>query len=299
MSHALEAAIADRAGRARRRKAARAFTAWWQARPEWLAAIAALDRARNASDAIDAVRPMLVAPHWLHDGIAHLATLARADPLFEPPLVPLREGRRSGLQLFRHRFATLAVIRLPPPDRDDAHGARAILFDGRPSLVRFLDGRGTVQRYRLDKGGRCRSIAHAAIDPAAMLDSPADEAWTITESGSTTLLLQATIRIGDPIALRSYDSETGVLLSAGAAGTTAMRLQLMATLLRRLDRRDAAEALADAARDGPYHQRWHLARELAALDRAAARPLLTEFAASDPHPEVRQAARATLALMAA
>ena len=68
------------------------------------------------------------------------------------------------------------------------------------------------------------------------------------------------------------------------------------TLLRHLGRTDAAPLFAEATQADDFALRWHAMRELVALDPAAALPRLTAMAAADPHPEVRRAAQATLAL---
>lgn len=68
------------------------------------------------------------------------------------------------------------------------------------------------------------------------------------------------------------------------------------TLLRHLGRTDAAPLFAEATQADDFALRWHAMRELVALAPAAALPRLTAMAAADPHPEVRRAAQATLAL---
>ena len=45
-----------------------------------------------------------------------------------------------------------------------------------------------------------------------------------------------------------------------------------------------------------FYTRWHVMRELLALDAEAAQPHLVRMAEADPHPEVRAAARQTLDL---
>jgi hypothetical protein len=45
-----------------------------------------------------------------------------------------------------------------------------------------------------------------------------------------------------------------------------------------------------------FYTRWHIMREMLALDAEAALPDLQRLAAQDPHPEVRAAARQTLEL---
>src|SRR3546814_7484472 len=69
------------------------------------------------------------------------------------------------------------------------------------------------------------------------------------------------------------------------------------TLLRHLGRTDAAPLFAAETKAGDFAARWNAMREFVALDPAAAAPHLAVMAAGDPHPEVRRAAQATLALL--
>jgi HEAT repeat protein len=69
---------------------------------------------------------------------------------------------------------------------------------------------------------------------------------------------------------------------------------MMASLLRVMDRADAVPVLREMLASPHFYTRWHIMRELLALDAEAAYPDLKRLAAQDPHPEVRAAARQTL-----
>jgi hypothetical protein len=53
--------------------------------------------------------------------------------------------------------------------------------------------------------------------------------------------------------------------------------------------------LEAALDDAQFHTRWHLMREMLALDAAFALPLLKRMAALDPNPDVKAAAGQVLA----
>lgn len=311
MTAPLEALLADRGARARRRQAVRAFADGWLDRPVLTGLrnrVGAIDAAQAdaATAVLDAARPLLEETAWIAEGLAELARLARADPLFEPPLRPIATARQKGLQLFHHPLLSISVLTL---EGDAGPGPSRIGFPGHASLVRFLRGRGgRIDLWRLESddggfsaagAGRCRPAGSIAIDEAAILAfDGARETWTLAATERDPVIVQATARIGAAPLRREYEAAGGALLEASATDAAAVRMQLMASLLRTMGRADAASALADVAREGPFHMRWHIARELAALDRAAALPLLEAMALADPHPEVRAAAARTRALLA-
>ena len=68
-------------------------------------------------------------------------------------------------------------------------------------------------------------------------------------------------------------------------------------VLRACGRSDAAPLFTAALDDDDFAMRWQVMRELLALDPEAALPHLGAMAAGDPHPEVRKAAAATMALL--
>jgi HEAT repeat protein len=71
---------------------------------------------------------------------------------------------------------------------------------------------------------------------------------------------------------------------------------MMVSLLRALER-DEAFPVFEAALENPhFHTRWHVMREMLAMDADAALPSLQKMAAEDPHPDVRAAARQALSL---
>jgi HEAT repeat protein len=71
---------------------------------------------------------------------------------------------------------------------------------------------------------------------------------------------------------------------------------MMVSLLRTMERDDALPLIEEALASPHFYTRWHIMRELIAMDAERALPLLRRMAADDPHPEVRATARQTLDL---
>lgn len=61
-----------------------------------------------------------------------------------------------------------------------------------------------------------------------------------------------------------------------------------------MERDDAVPVLREFLSSPHFYTRWHIMRELLALDAEAVLPDLRRLAAADPHPEVRAAAAQTL-----
>lgn len=94
-----------------------------------------------------------------------------------------------------------------------------------------------------------------------------------------------------------YDME-GKLHSFTAADMKSSRIQLLATLVRELDWHMGVEHLIAIATKHPDHfVRWHAMREAIALDSGASVPHLNRMVDQDKHPQVREAASKTIALI--
>ena len=96
-----------------------------------------------------------------------------------------------------------------------------------------------------------------------------------------------------------YDMK-GNLHSFTAADMKSSRVQLLATLLRELDWHMGVEQLIDIATKHPDHfVRWHAMRESLVMDISASTPILNHMVDHDLHPQVREAAAQTVALIKA
>ena len=106
--------------------------------------------------------------------------------------------------------------------------------------------------------------------------------------------MQATVKPDQAPLSVEYDSTTFEYVGCAAADDSASRIQMIATLLRKLGGRGAFEAVAGFVDHPHFFVRWHVMRELLGIDAAAALPHLKRMAARDPHPETRRTARLVL-----
>lgn len=122
------------------------------------------------------------------------------------------------------------------------------------------------------------------------------ESFVVEHAEADIVYLQATIQTGAAPLTVEYDSQTLAFVNASSTDEASSRVQMMVTLLRAMDRADAVPVLRQLLNSPHFYVRWHIMREMLALDAEAALPDLRRLAATDPHPEVRAAARQTLEL---
>lgn len=306
---------ADPARRAAIRAAVSDLDAQWAAAdtaPDGL--LSAIDAQADApaDAAIAALLPWLTDASWLRARIDSALALLHTDPFARPPLRPVggTDGAPGGLVL-ADRGAIRLTLRLWPFAPHAPAPAPAIFVPGRAALHILASGGAQLCHHRValtpaEEAGAFTARAAAACqsDPPRPLQTgetlhldTARQSVTLIPGGRDTLLLELTVQPPSRLPVRSYDSATGRLLHVSASRRDSSFRAMALTLLRHIQRPDAAPLFAAETQSEDFAARWHAMRELVALAPAAARAPLEHIAAHDPHPEVRAAAQATLALL--
>jgi len=247
----------------------------------------------------------------LNELMQALITRAKGDPFFLPPLLALTSEIHSGLLLFHHELLSIGLgvtsVEMLAAKKAHRRGPASIGFTGVWNLFRYLKvGDATVSFYEAPRigphfsaatAGQCRLTGRRRIaDGEELLVDGSYQSFIIDHASSDIVYLQAMVRAGAAPLTAEYDSETRGFIGATSTDEASSRVQMMATLLREMDRQDAVPVLRDSLHSPHFYTRWHVMRELLALDAEAALPDLRRMAAHDPHPEVRAAAAQTLSL---
>ncbi|GEM_PF-681347 len=232
-----------------------------------------------------------------------LDTLAR-DPLFEPPFRTSRDAMRVGAVLFEGPAVTLSACVASAAAMRQAPPAASCTFTGRRAVTRYLRAGGATLRrwrtepigsdFRADTAPLCREEAPRRLMDGSML--PIDgrtEAQLLAGATSDVVTLVATARAAAPL-MREHAIADGRLLRIASGDERASRTEMLLAFLRLSGRADAGARFEQASREPAFHLRWAAMREWLALDARAALPRLEAMAATDPHADVRAAARQTL-----
>ena len=306
---------ADPARRTAIRAAVSELDAAWTAAdtaPDGL--LTAIDAQADASPdaSITALLPWLTDPSWLADRLGSALALLRSDPFARPPLRPVggADGAPGGLVL-ADRGAVRLTLRLWPFATHAPTPAPAIFVPGRAALHILASGGAQLCHHQVavtpaEEAGaftaRAAAPCHSALPrplhtgETLHLDT-ARQSVSLIPGQRDTLLLELTVQPPSPLPIRSYDPATGHLLHVSASRRDSSFRAMALTLLRHLGRPDAAPLFEAETRSPDFAARWHAMRELIALNPAAALPHLAAMVATDPHPEVRRAAKAALALL--
>jgi hypothetical protein len=267
--------------------------------PENGTAAALLDATRRFLDRRDEIHT------WLRDLIAE----CRADPFFRPPFQAIRTEIHTSLVLYHHPLLSISLgatgIDGLAAKKTLGRGAGSINFTGFVSLMRFIDAGGATfsfwevpeltDTFTAATAGECRLVERRRIaDGEELVIDGRRQTFVIDHAERDMVYFQAVIRADRAPVSVEYDMQSGTFVGASSTGDASSRVQLMASLLRSMDRTDALPSLAELLGDSEFHTRWHLMREMLAMDAEFALPLLKSMAAGDPNPDVRATAAATL-----
>jgi hypothetical protein len=266
---------------------------------------------RTPEALIDAARRFMDRDSEIDAMIGALVAECRADPFFRPPFHPLTSEVHNSLLLYHHPDLSISLgvtgLDMLAGKKVARAGAASINFTGCVTLLRFIKAGGAILSFweapRIEadfsaaKPGRCRMVERRRIaDGEEFVIDGRFQSFVIEHAQADILFFQAIARAGCAPVGTEYDSDSHVLIGASSTDEASSRLQMMVSLLRALDRDDAFPVL-EAALDSPqFYTRWHVMREMLAMDADAARPSLERMAATDPHPDIRAAAAQTLQL---
>lgn len=305
----------DAPRRARMRAAADAAEARWHAEDRAAGGLsAALDVAATLPPpaAVASLGRWLGDIGWLEARLADALALLAADPFARPPLRPIGGGEGAGGLLLAQRGAARVSLQVDRGEGRCAPPSTAVFVPGAAAVRVLAAGGASVRRHRValsadERAGAFRTATAAACHSSAprplvpgeiwTLDTGA-EAFTLAGGSGDVLLLEIAVQPAAPLPTRTYDIASGRLVRASASRRDSSVRQMALALLRSFGRTDAAPLFAAETQAQDFAARWAAMREFVALDPAAAHPHLARMAAADPHPEIRRAAAATLALYA-
>lgn len=227
-----------------------------------------------------------------------------ADPFFRPVFVPFFSEVSSGLMLYDEPGLAVSLAVTNP----DALGAKkvgrtggaSINFTGYQGVYHFIRAGGATFSFwetpdDTDADAECRFVGRRVLRDGEILKTDGcRESFVIEHLAAPMVYLHAVIADENAPIAREYDSATRRRIGVSGNDESAARVEMMTSLLRVLDRPDAAPVFDKLIEGSSFHMRWHIMREMLALDAEAALPTLRRLADTDPHAEVRQAARATL-----
>jgi hypothetical protein len=263
----------------------------------------------NATSLLACAQKAMLDEDGVGEMFSCLIEAAAADPYFRPALRSLASDIHTGILLFESPQLTLFVSVMPAEGiatkRRNRDGARSIVFPGYQSLYRFVRSGGATFSFWeapiIDAGftasgsGRCRLAGRRRIADGELLQIDGrTESFVIDHAVEDLVYLQAMTSAGRAPLTVEYDSDTHEFVGASSTDEISSRTQLMLSLLRAMDRSDAASLMIDMLDNPHFYARWQTMRELLALDAEAGLPHLAAMAKWDPHPEVRAAAAATL-----
>lgn len=303
----------DRARRRRLRAAAARVEGDWRAAdalPEGLAAtIEALHDAPPEFTAAQLL-PWLRDTAWLRERLSDAMQLLAADPFARPPLRPVGGGEGAAGLILAEQGSIRLSLQIHRFEQAAGAPSTAIFIPG-VAAIRVLESGGAMLHrhhvalseaeaggiFSAAVAGPCQSAPPRPLLAGQILRlDTARDAFSLAAPTGDVLLLELAVQPPSPLPIRSYDIASGRLVHVSASRRDSSFRTMAFALLRSFARTDAAPLFAEATQAEDFAARWSALREFVALDPAAARPRVEAMAASDPHPEIRRAAAATLAL---
>ncbi|WP_374525462.1 HEAT repeat domain-containing protein [Sphingopyxis sp.] len=297
----------------RLRKAARGLESDWRtadAGPDGLVATIGALQDAPLDIVLHRLLPWLQHITWLRTRLAGALALLAVDPFARPPLRPVGGGEGAAGLILAERGHIRLSLQFHRVEQGGTQSSTAVFIPGAAAVRVLASGGAKLHRHHValseaEEAGLfsaataapCRSEPPRPLTDGELLClDTTREAFSLAQASGDVLLLELAVQPPSPLPIRSYDIASGRLAHVSASRRDSSFRTMALALLRSFRRTDAAPLFAEATYTEDFAARWSALRELVALDPAAARPRVEAMAASDPHPEIRRAATATLAL---
>lgn len=310
---ALSAWLADRQAQQRSLDAVEASALEWGRRPLMGKLDAELSRLGDPTpdQVLDAARRFMDKQDEIEAMLAAMMASCRQNPFYRPPFHPLSSEIHNGVLLCHHPLLSIALgvtgVDMLAAKKAGPRGATSVGFTGKVSLYRYLQsGAATLSLWEApeitddfvaSEAGHCRLTGHRTLeDGDEVLIDGRRESFIIEHASGEMVYLQAVVQAGAAALTAEYDSKSLAFIGASSTDEASSRVQMMVSLLRTMEREDALPLIVEALESPHFYTRWHIMRELLAMDAEAAEAPLRRMAESDPHPEIRAVAQQTLAM---
>jgi hypothetical protein len=303
--------LADRERQRQTQRAIDGFARDWDKGPvqrRFDQAIAALP-AQTAEAVAETAAGLFADDDWVHAAIDGLAAKLRSDPFFDPPFRAINSDVHKGLIIFEDERVSIAAgvtaAAQLAAKKTARRGATSVGFAGRVSVLKFVKAGGArlsfweapriTPDFTAADAGQCTRTGERAItDGEIIVVDGRRQSYVIEQARANLVILQAEITLDQAPLSVEYDLATRAYVGCSANGDSSSRIQMITTLLRKLDCKAAFPAIEVFLGHADFFVRWHVMRELLGLDATAALPHLRRLAGSDPHDDVRRAACAVL-----
>ena len=278
------------------------------------ATIAAVGADPSAEQLAGAVAGLFDDDSWTRDLISALSEAMKGDPFFVPPFRQINSDVHQGLVIYEDELLSIAAgvsgAGQLAAKKNVARGATSIGFSGQVGVLKFVKAGGCrvsfweapliTANFSAADAGVCRKVAERTIvDGETLVVDGRFQSFVIEHARANLVLLQATLKPDQAPLSVEYDSVSRAFVGCSAADDSASRIQMITTLLRKLEAVEAFPVIAEFLDNPNFYVRWHVMRELLGLDAVKALPFVERMAGDDAHVENRRAARSVLATVAA
>lgn len=266
---------------------------------------------RTPENVLGVARAFLDRTEDLDALMGDLLSSSAADPFFRPPFLPMSSDVHNAFLLYHHPDLSIGLgvsgVDMLAAKKAGPRGATSIGFTGVTTLYRYLRAGGATlsfweappitELFDSSRAGTVRLVERRAIhDGEEIVVDGRRQSFIVEHATSDLIFYQALVRVDAAPVSIEYDSKTLSFIGASSTDEASSRVEMIVSLLRTMDREDAVPLIIGALDSPHFYTRWHIMRELLALDAEAALPHLRRMADDDPHPEVRAAAQQTLQL---
>ncbi len=224
----------------------------------------------------------------------------REDTSYLPPCRGYQKGAVSSLTLFNHKKLQITLNCFDANLLENEQDA-ILVFPGQTIITKFIkSGDCKIGMWRCSEAGaqHCQDAGSLKVHDGQILVQDGNiETFAFESASNSIVVIQAVVLPDENALVREYDKSSCTLIEQCHGSLNSSRVLMYSTLLRLLGRADSFSLLQKYLSHPDAQVRWHIMRELIALDTNESLTALEKMASLDPSDLVRNAAEETWQLI--
>ena len=240
--------------------------------------------------------PRLADRGWIDQLMNQMLDRQCFDPIFFPDLRVIDSGYFNALEIFTHPKLSILLSLVDHAKIGDLHSDNeCINIMSFTTYLYFIQASGAkIEFFEAELGSCCSRRIIDIKDGMLLKVAGAKNSMKFLSADNDLVVLGVSFFETDAKECFKINASDAQIVSKSSSDMPAQRAFMYSSILALLGEDRAIDAMKKYLKHADPELRWHIMREILALDADRASPLLHELATSDPSVRVRQIAKATI-----
>jgi hypothetical protein len=243
----------------------------------------------------DAILPLITERDWVDSFMGRLLDRRQFTPLFVPQLKSLEEEYFNAIEVFTHPKATLILSVVDHTKIGAAAASETINIMSFTTYLYFIHAKGaSIAFYDAVPGATCNKQVIELEDGMLIKVAGTKNSMKFLHAQEDIIVLGVNFFENDIKDCVKVNVEDAKITAKSSGDMLLQRAFMYSTVLRLMQKTDALSCMSGFLKHADPALRWHMMREMLALDLDYATPFLLDMASNDVSGQVKELAHKTV-----